>query len=288
MAGQWLTQMLANQDSLGTASVTKTYDLPKSNFIGSIGMRIAMTGTTPTATLAKVEVVGNGVATILSVSGANLQKIMQLESGNAPSGADGAAAATYKINFGRERVYRDTDFILPAKLFKTLQLRLEWTFGGTVTASALDIWTDEYVSNDDAYSKWINKLIEQHSFTCSASGYDTKDLSLGALLRKMYIAAAGTDGTTCSAVEVRVNNGAEIPFYNRWLCVQEDNLAECDINASAVVANMILVDFNKSNDFSKSLNTAAFNDLKIKLYVGSAQVVKIITKEAVSIPKPAA
>lgn len=237
MAGRWLKTVVAKQVVFGADSGTVSINLPKSNFIGSLMLRIEnVNGSTSNRSetiesgITKIEVIGNGSKVLKSYSGLECRKLAQyLYSDLPPAEETQAGSATqwslFPIMFGR--FFGDEDYILPAKLFSTLQLKITWSFTDSTTVgwttsesnAKYDITINEYVSADNAKSKKLLVETEINSFTSAASGNKDVELPLGNRYRRIMVRAyeaAIEDGTDITDYELRINNGAQVPMSNTW------------------------------------------------------------------------
>lgn len=282
--GNFLTTILSNAESIGTATTTVQKDLPRSNFIAGIAIRMVLTGTSPTATLSRIQVLGNGSAAIVDLTGAELQAYLKYVSGINGAGADGAATADYYLPFNR--FWGDTAAMLAAKAFRTLSLKMTWTLGGTVTASAMDISTIEVVSDVSVYEVFQLRLVETGTIaTTGTSGNKDLALPLGSVHRHYLVSATGTDGTTVSEFSVRLNNGSEIPVNQRWVQNQVLN-TQVRSGLTAVVANFAFIDFDPDRSFGYALQSGVANDITLRCVQGAnTQTIALVLADAVLIPK---
>lgn len=271
MPGQWMETLVENQratysGSAATGSGTITVDLPKANMIGDVHVRLATTGTgTVAQTVSKIEVVGNGSHVIKSYSGAQVRALSVFDMANYPASTAGGTTDSddFWIQFGRFN--GDELCMLPAKIFKTLQLKITWSATGTtVTAQVLDVMCNEYVSDDDALEKLILKDTEIEA-KATGTGYTDFELPLGNLYRR-FMLIVGT-ATTVTDFALRVNNGASIPISGLFPNYLSKNFQDYEL--AATFTDTILVDLDKDDSLRKVLDSAGMNDFKLRLNRGA-------------------
>ena len=289
MVGEWLRTILEDHTAVADATTSISIDLPVSNFISNIDIRLSGTGGSGTVVLddiiTKVEVIANGSAVIKSLSGADLRRIATFDTGVVPEIVEGTGAAagiTVPVNFGR--YVRDLLCMLPAKIFKTLQLKITT---GTLIATTvfatgtvkLDVVCAEYVSNDDPLSKLILKDTEVESHTSAAQTKDI-ELPLGNRYRRAMVFC--TNGQTdLEKIQLRINNGAVIPLTTRYdISLYEDTL---EYKLHAAFTDVTMVDFDKRGDLSGCLVSSRFNDLKLRYTEQAGSTIRTVTQEVVSI-----
>lgn len=307
MAGQWLrTKVIdAKAETVAiTATYTDTINLPKTNFIGNILVALKMVRVaTGTVIVDKIEVVGNGAATLISLTGVELQKIMTFDYSNIqqPVSAaaawnlqDGVAAAgtetviqPYMISFGR--FIGDTLCMLPAKLFKTLQLKITYsTAVAAMTSISLYVTVDEYVSDEDPATKLILKKTEIESKATGTGSIDF-DLPLGNAYRRLMLYASVC--TTVSDISLRANNGAEIPYTDNYDMIAIMNMYDYEMMGTVyttlgdnILDNYIMIDLDRSDTLSKAIDTTNLNDLKLRVARGTTTtILTLVAEEIVSI-----
>lgn len=287
--GEWLKTILEDHTAIADAATSKTIDLPTSNMIGKVDVRLSGTGGSGTPDveplITKVEVIANGSAVIKSLSNADLRRIATFDTGVVPevTNATGAATGvTVPVNFGR--YVHDLLCMLPAKIFKTLQLKL--SFGTLIAATGfvtgtvkLDVVCEEYVSNDDPLSKLILKDTEIESHTSAAAVKDVT-LPLGNRYRRvMVFCTNGQDDLTM--IQVRINNGAVIPLATRFdNSTYEDSL---EYLLQTAFTDVTMIDFDKRKDLSGCLVSSRFNDLKLRYSEAAGSTIRTVACEVVSI-----
>lgn len=294
MAGQWLRSKVTDgkSETATAGTFTETINLPKTNFIGHIYMSFMRTaaGTHGSSTLVVnwIDIVGNGAASLIHLTGAEVQQLMQFNYANPQqttsangnlNDADGVATAAnsqvsyqpYFIDFGR--FIGDTAAILPAKLFKTLQLKINYTVGTAALASlALYVSIDEYVADDNPAEKFILKKTEIEAKATGTGDIDF-DLPLGNAYRR-FMLNVGT-ATTITTLSLRANNGSEIPWTDDFITTQIMNAYDYEMNilpttvGSIYDASYVIIDLDRADTLAKAIDTSQLNDLKLKVSRGA-------------------
>lgn len=271
MSGQWMKTIVENQKatysgSAATGSGTITVDLPKANFIGHLHVRLATTGTgTVAQTVSKIEVVGNGSHVIKSYSGAQLRALSKFDLANLPASTAGGTTDSddFLIMFGR--FIGDELCMLPAKIFKTLQLKITWSATGTtVVSQLLDVICDEYVSDDDPLEKLILKDTEIEA-KATGTGVTNFDLPLGNLYRRLMLIVG--DATSLADLTLKVNNGASRPYAALFSNLLSENFQDYELGAT--YTDTVLIDLDRDDSLRKCLDSAGMNDLKLEVNRGA-------------------
>lgn len=314
MPGQWLTTTVENNKGLSTTATTQqtvNVDLPRGNFLARVVGKLHIIGVgTPTLTLDRVKVVASGSFTVIDLEGGQLRGVNKFSQGSVTNGA--AVSTTdlvwlFSVNFGR--YFRDEEVILPAKIFKQLQLQLTYTPGAgtSVTSVALSLTADEFVSNDDVKSKLIRKVGVVKTTASAANLIERTRLNLGNFLRAIYVHTDDPDnvnanspvygGTVAatSPISVLVNNGAERPVSEAMDMLKIKNqetyrFDDADTpdtelsNAAAFTGTeeMVCIDFDVLDDLSHILDTSRMNDLTVEFTAagsGTSGDTHIITDE---------
>lgn len=314
MPGQWLTTTVENNKGLSTTATTQqtvNVDLPRGNFLSRVVGKLHIIGVgTPTLTLDRVKVVASGSFTVIDLEGGQLRGINKFSQGSVTNGA--AVSTTdlvwlFSVNFGR--YFRDEEVILPAKIFKQLQLQLTYTPGAgtSVTSVALSLTADEFVSNDDVKSKLIRKVGVVKTTASAANLIERTRLNLGNFLRAIYVHTDDPDnvnanspvfgGTVAatSPISVLVNNGAERPVSEAMDMLKIKNqetyrFDDADTpdtelsNAAAFTGSeeMVCIDFDVLDDLSHILDTSRMNDLTVEFTAagsGTSGDTHVITDE---------
>lgn len=314
MPGQWLTTTVENNKGLSTTATTQqtvNIDLPRGNFLSRVVGKLHIIGVgTPLLTLDRVKVVASGSFTIIDLEGGQLRGINKFSQGSVSAGA--AVSTTdqvwpFVVNFGR--YFRDEEVILPAKIFKQLQLQLTYTPSATtsVTSVALSMTADEFVSNDDVKSKLIRKVGVVETTASAANLVKRSRLNLGNFLRAVYIHTDDPDnvngnspifgGTVAatSPISVLVNNGAERPVSEALDMLKIKNqetyrFDDADIpdteltNSAAFTGSeeMVCIDFDVLDDLSHILDTSRMNDITVEFTAagsGTSGDTHVITDE---------
>lgn len=296
MASQWLVTTPYNNETIGstgTSQTTVTRSLPRSNFLARFGGTIRLNGTgTPTLTIDRFKVLLNGSQAVLDVSGLGMLRAAQkYEQGSAKNGTLTSTtdlAAPFQYQFGR--YLRDTRCILPAKLYRSVDLQITFTpgTGTTLVSQSLDLWTEELIADDDPRDKVIKRLIAIDLRTPVASSVNLIDLTPGGLLRSLLIAVAdldnigangpavgGTAGTT-NLVRI-IGNGSDIPYAQRADTIDammvntyrfDDAAVPTGIANNAAVATgtqvVYKIDFDLDDSLSRTIDTNRLNRLQLE------------------------
>lgn len=313
MASQWLITTPWNNDTLSTTTTattitqSQTRALPKSNFLARMGGTIRVVGVgTPTLTLDKVKVLLNGSQSVLDVRGGLLRAVQRYEQGSSKNGVLTSTtdlSLSFQYQFGR--FLRDTQVILPAKVYRTVDLQLNYTYGASTSVSlvALDLWTEEYISNDDPREKFIKRLITLDVRAPGASSLNLVDLTPGGLLRGIYMWIADLDNigalqaTNATSNLVRViGNGSDIPYAIRSDLIDgkmigtyrfDDGAVPTAQASDAAVGTgtqvVYKIDFDLDDSLSRTIDTNRLNRLQIEyMAAGSGQSGNVeITQEDV-------
>jgi len=307
MGGQWLRTV---QESAKTLSATQgtftvTVNLPKTNFINNLLIRLqrtaAATHAASTTTIAWIDVVGNSSSSIIHLSGAEAQKFMLFDYANAQQTtsangalnlADGTASAAnsevssypYIISFGR--FIGDTLAVLPAKAFKSLQLKITYTNGTADLAGlALYVSIDELVSDDAVNTKFMLKKTEIEGKATGTGDVDF-DLPLGNAYRRIMLGVSAA--TTVTTISLRANNGSEIPFTDEYINIQLMNAYDYELVSTVTLGQIytplyILIDLDRADTLGKVVDTANYNDLKLRVSRGSTTTTTTVIAEEVVI-----
>jgi hypothetical protein len=309
MAGQWLRTKITDgkSETATAATFTDTINLPKTNFIGSILIMLkgtaAATHASATLTVNWIDIVGNGAAQLIHLTGLEVQKLMSFDfsgrqqttsanglfnvaDGTATAANDQVAYQPYLINFGR--FIGDTAAILPAKLFKTLQLKITYTVGTAALSSiALYVSVDEYVSDEDPAGKYILKKTELEAKATGTGDVDF-DLPLGNAYRR-FMLNVGT-ATTVTQVSLRANNGAEIPYTDDIALILIMNAYDYELMGTTTTLGLIyetnyfILDMDRADTLAKSIDTSQLNDLKLRISRGATtSTLTLVAEEIVTI-----
>ncbi len=306
MAGQWLRTKIADgkSETATAGTFTDTINLPKTNFIGSVLVLLQRTALSThaasTLTVNWIDIVGNGAAQLIHLTGAEIQKLMSFDfSGRQETTsatlsinvADATATAAnsevstqpYLINFGR--FIGDTAAILPAKLFKTLQLKITYTIA-TAAVSALTLYVsiDEYVSDEDPAEKFILKKTELEAKATGTGDVDF-DLPLGNAYRRFMLNCSAS--TTVTQLSLRANNGAEIPYTDNWVATQIMNAYDYELMGLTTTLGSIyellyvILDMDRADTLAKSIDTSQLNDLKLRVSRGATTTTLTLVAEEI-------
>lgn len=299
MPGTWATTTLFNNDSFGTTVGAQQVNrnLPTSNFIGEITVKLHVVGTnTSTIALDFIRLNAAGNSTIVSCEGGQYRGYFKYQAGSQTPGA--AVAATDQVwlltlRFGRGP--HDERVILPAKLYKQLQLSLQVTTTvAGITALGITITADEYYSNDDPREKFVKTFTLVQTVASAANQRGSVQLNRGRFLKAVYVHFDDPDnvgangpvyGGTVALTEpirVRINNGAETPFEEAadMAKVKNQHTYKFDdadapdgelTNAAAFAGTeeMVCYDFDVDDSLEHAVNTAAVNDIAVT-WVGAS------------------
>ena len=219
-------------------------NLPVANFIGSVWARLdGLGGATPvTANLmgirVRAQVIADGSKIIYDDTMRGGQQRVHYKFGVVPelatAGAGGATDMTLPIIFGR--YLQDTEWILPAKLYKTLTLRL--TFGVVLNANTdlyaatgadLEVNTDVCFDDLNPSTRKILKqtIIESH-VNAAAAAVLLVDVPLqGQFLRSahhMYTTATGAAAAIATDARVMINSGERIAWTGEFAATENFNV----------------------------------------------------------------
>lgn len=316
---QWLRTMVENNTSLGISaagSTVVTKDLPRSNFIGSLGFRVRPTGTTGENTMDRVRIVANGSSILWDTDGGTLRGIAKYEQGNfqfaQPLDVVATKTSPYVgwITFGRYR--RDEDVILPARAFKSLQIQFSITAGTATSAMNLDMWTEELVTTDKAASKRIKTVRSTNTFA-GTNGTTRVTIPLGNVIRAFYVKTAdyrnlggtsASDPTGTALQRLLINNGAEIPVsltLQSWLDdlistyrFHDDNvpgnetvgIVANNFEGETTGANRLLkLDFDVTETLHRTIDTSHMNEMRLELVGASGATgnVEVLQEEIIAL-----
>ena len=176
----------------------------------------------------------------------------------------------YIISFGR--FIGDTLALLPAKAFKTLQLKITYTTGTADLAGlALHVSVDEYVSDDNINDKFLLKKTEIEA-KATGTGDVSFDLPLGNAYRRLML-HVGTV-TTVTNMSLRANNGSEIPYTESLINLKLMNAYDYEMVTTVTLgqiydASYVMIDLDRADTLSKVLDTANYNDFKLLVSRGT-------------------
>jgi len=306
MVGQWLRTKIVDgkSETASAGTFTDTVNLPKTNFIGHILILLKRTAlathAASTLTVNWIDIVGNGAAQLIHLTGAEVQQLMQFNYANPQqttsangnlNDADAVATAAnsqvsyqpYMIDFGR--FIGDTAAILPAKLFKTLQLKINYTIAtAALTSLELSVSTDEYVSDDNPAEKFILKKTEIEAKATGTGDIDF-DLPLGNAYRRFMLHASAV--TTVTQVSLRANNGSEIPFTDDFIQQQLMNAYDYEMVILPTTvgtiydASYIMIDLDRADTLAKAIDTSQLNDLKLRVSRGATTTTLTVVAEEI-------
>jgi hypothetical protein len=301
--GQWLVTTPWNNESIGTSGTSQSTiqrALPRSNFLSRLVVGIHLTGTgTPTLTVDRVKVLLNGQQAIIDAGGTGtttgsgmgaLRAIRKYDQGATKNGVATSTTdltATFPIGFGR--FVRDTQVILPAKIYRSVDLQITFTpgTGTTLTAQSLSVGAEELIANDDPFQKLIQRFFIVDDRSPGASSNNLIDVTPGGLLRGLMVwtatlqnisaadAYTGTAGEVTNPIEV-IGNGSDIPFtlkasrvddycvdiYRFWDRIVPTGSAQ---PAAAETGSQVAyyIDFDVNRDLARCIDTNSLNRLQL-------------------------
>jgi len=243
MPGRWdRTRVEAGNTYAAVNSID--VELPVSNFIGAVWVRMnGNGGATPVTTnlmgiRVRAKIIADGSKVIYNQTLRNGQQLVHYLFGTVPelatAGAAGATDFTLPIVFGR--YLGDEEFVLPAKQFKTLTLRLE--FGVTLNANTdlfaaggadLEVDVDQYISNDDPTAKKILKSVEIESHVNGgAAATEYIEVPLQGSMARYYVhgytTATGAAAAIATEAKIDINNGSRIAWSGVFADTENFNL----------------------------------------------------------------
>jgi len=263
LQNNWLKTQVIDGVTETSNNQTKKIKLPTSNFIGNINLRLGATvlnaGDDETATaylidqIKRIKVVGNGANTILDLTPKELRNIMEPTLGAMPAQNltdknDEIAWIDFPICMGRDMW--DEDYILPAQLFKNLNLEVEYNLSDIVEpgwdTGSMKFWVDvdEFISPKDPMSAKIIKRTEVETGTTKAGSIDVS-MPLGGTYRRIMTILEDDDaeeGVDITNLQFRINNGAEIPTTVEWINLQNQNKHEFNMPYASLSAKIIRQD----------------------------------------------
>ena len=246
MPGKWQTSVNTDGGTFSAATSSVTVDLSKANFLGEVRLRMTWLNGSTTNLSTRIEddvdliqILANGGA-VKFFNGVTCRKMAHYSRGIRPTTDYNELAATDQIaDFPLlfTRFPGDEVCVLPAKVFRTLQLKVNISmtlsdttaYEATFAAANADYYVHEveYISADDPTSKKILKETDVDSYTTVASGdvdRPTGGLPLGNIIRKILIYCREDgceDGTDITHLRLGVNNFSEIPYHMRWIDRQD-------------------------------------------------------------------
>lgn len=280
MAGKW-DRTRVEAGNVYAAVNQIDIQLPVSNFIGSVWVRMAgLGGATPvTVNLmgirVRAQIIADGSKVIYNQTLRCGQQAVQYQYGVTPelatAGAAGATTLTLPILFGR--FLGDELYILPAKIYKTLVLRLQ--FGVVLNANtdlfnaagaALEVDVDQYISEDEKYSKKVIKLveIEQH-VNAAAAAVNRYNIPLqGSIARYSihgYTTATGAAAAIPTITNFFINNGERLPFSG--VIADYDNFNLCPF--TYVPNGVHVVEFDQGNTGARAIDLRPLGQFQVEV-----------------------
>lgn len=256
-------------------------DLPVANFIGSVWSRLAgLGGATPvTVNLmgirVRAQVIADGSKIIYDDTMRGGQQRVHYKFGIVPelatAGAAGATDMTLPIIFGR--YLHDLDWILPAKLYKTLTLR--FTFGVVLnantdlyaaTGAALEVNTDICFDDLNPSTRKILKqtVIESHVNAAAVAVLLIRVPLQGQFLRSahhMYTTATGAAAAIATDARILINSGERIAWSGIFADTENFNL-----NPNTYVVNGVhVIDLDPANTGQSGVDMRQLGNFDIEL-----------------------
>jgi len=284
MPGKWdRTRVEAGNNYLAVNEIN--VNLPVSNFIGAVWVRLnGLGGATPvTANLmgirVRAEIIADGSKVIYNKTMRNGQQDVHYKYGITPelatAGAAGATDMTLPIIFGR--YLGDEEFILPAKLFKTLTLRL--SFGVVLNANTdlyaatgadLEVDVDQYISNDDPTTKKVIKQVEiQSHVNAGAAVVNRISVPLqGEIMQTTvhsYTTATGAAAAIGTEAITDINNGERRAWAGVFAETENFNL-----NPFTYAVNGVnVLDYERTGTGKEAINMRPLGAFHIELTEGA-------------------
>lgn len=240
--GVFVTQMTRERLTLGADSGTVTVDMPTSNYLQGVRIRVQNTNGATTnnnpggapatveSGITRIEIVADGTV-IYNMDGEMCRKFAQFDLKDLPPADErqngaGVQYALFPIKFGRDDF--DKDLLVPAHRFSTLQLRVTWAFTDSATVgwatsetnAIMDVATRYLVSNVRENTPFL-KQIEVYRRSPTTTGTEDADLpvgsGVGAYRRLMfYVREAGVEPeTNVDTYELLVNDSQRL-IDERW------------------------------------------------------------------------
>jgi len=289
------------QDESISASDVKTYDLPV-NPLSHVELTLRGYNVTDEATLAevvarisKVEILHLGAA-IFSMSGADLYAFQ---------GAILSSRAILRNRIATDNYHRILSMIIPLgrKIMdpdecfpgtKKGELKIQITFSGTETAIdnlSLQVETTEILGATPSHYLKATTL----SKTAAAAGEIDVDLPIGnplvgILLYGTTIPAAEVYTTTVDYVKLLFDNVEKGYSKSNWESLSGDLALKCGADAitaaaagESELAHYALMDFDPNKDNNFLLDTAPASSVKLRIYAGDTNAMRIIPIELVAV-----
>lgn len=291
MGGLWLKSTTLDDDTTKISNTANSqlsvFDVPRSNFLGKIAFQMRNSGSAGVAgawDVDRVQLVASGGLMLMDLGGGSLDVnggnmlwgIHKFEQGSLPTGRGASGSfptVDLPITFGR--VPHDETVILPAKVFRSLQLRVTHQTNTAGTTYAATMVTDEYISNDDPKEKLILKRAVFHDEAAGNSKTIRARLPLGNRLRKIYIFNETTDANLNGAPIVVKTNNSERSFEIPRRILEEDNIETYRFDDAAVPTfgtthKMYCLDYDLLEDLIRTVPTDRLNELTIEVKGGSS------------------
>ena len=238
----WQRRYILKQHTLASDSATYTVDLPESNKLSALLLKLAWTnGTTNNqgrglpAEIDKVEVIADGSFEIVSLTGWQLYKMAHFAFGRPPTQVRTQVGSAVQqvilpILFGR--YIGDPEYYLDCSLFTSLELKITYsptisaTVGFATGTGVLDVVGHMYMGGAPGPQMGYLKTTQKYSFTSVASGDEEIELPRAHPYRSIMVRAFESgiaDGVDVTELKLEVNDGEFTPYVGRWVDIQQEN-----------------------------------------------------------------
>jgi len=242
--GTFVTKRLVSAKAFGSDSGEETIKLDRADYLQGMTLRVINTNGTTSNTgekiednITKIEIIGDG-HTLYTATGLQCRNFEHFDLGHRASefwsqGASAVQHSTFPIKFGRSK--NDKDIILPAHMFKTLVMKISYSFTDSTTAGYT---TSESNAKFDLHARYlVEPVLENrpffkknriYNFTTTAIQDQPVDFPTGAsegAYRRIMVysyEAAIEDGVDTTVVELLVNSSQQVHKTN-WLASQDED-----------------------------------------------------------------
>lgn len=239
--GTFVKSKLKDAETFGADSGTVTIDLPRSNYLATLLLKVynvngttSNTATTIQGDIDKIEIIADGTV-IYSMRGRDARRFEHFDAGEEPPANETQEAsavqwAMFPIKFGRHK--SDKQLILPAHKFESLQMKITYSFTDSATEGFTTSESNAHyhliakylVSNELQNTPFLMKK-EIYSKTPTSTGTEEINCPVGAgngayrrILLTCYEAGIA-DGTDLTDYEVLVNESQRI-MAEEWITSQ--------------------------------------------------------------------
>jgi len=279
--GTFVESIIENQKVLGADSGTLTVNLPTSNYLQGLLLRVQNVngstsngstgaGETIQGDISKIEVIGDGV-TLFSTSGRLARKFEHFDTGDEPPTDETQAAsavqwAVFPIKFGRHA--QDKELLVPAHMLSNLQLKVTWSFTDSTTVgyttsesnAKIDVIARYLYATERSNTAFLKK-VEVWSKTPASTGTEEATLPIGAgngRYRRIMIycyEVAIEDGVDISDFSLKMND-AQTLIEDRWDTRQIRNAIKYNAYHTKTVSTM-LNDADTYNSYVSRISAVA-------------------------------